>query len=928
VSVLQGKPRLLLFDGNALIHRAHHALPPLTISRTGEIISAVYGFASMFLKAVNELKPTHMAVAFDRPEPTFRHQAYVAYKAHRPAIAQELIPQFGRVRELLEAFRIPTFDVEGLEADDILGTLSMQAQGKDIETVIVTGDTDAMQLVGPEVSLLTSRKGFADTVLYDERMVRERYGLEPVQVADLKGLVGDTSDNIPGIAGIGEKTATRLLKEYGSIEGIYEHIQDVLPPKVREILMQNEELARLCKRLATIVRDAPITLDLEACRFTWYDRTRVVQLLREWEFRSLLSKLPQAPGPARGPAQLSFFEKESEPGVVESETAVVVVGEGPPDYRTVTKAQDLEEVRSRMGTGHLTVHVESTSTDPMRAGLVGISLSVRPSLAWYIPVGHLGVSPDEQLPLGEAVLAVRPLLEDPEIPKVCHNAKYDLAVLARHGLSVRNVTFDTMLAAYLLNEKVLRLKDLAFGRLGVEMQPITDLLGTGRNQVTMAQVPIPAVAGYACADADMTGRLRPMFEHDLRQKDLWQLFTQVEMPLLPILLEMEMHGVTLDVGFLGTMSGALGGQLVALEREIYEAVGHQFNINSTQQLSVILFTELRLTRHKRTKTGYSTDAGVLEDLRGVHPVIDLLLEYRQLAKLKSTYADALPALIHPQTGRVHTSFNQAATATGRLSSSDPNLQNIPIRTELGKQVRRAFTAPGADGEYLLLSADYSQVEVRILAHMSQDPNLLDAFANEEDVHSATAARVFGIERQDVTTDMRRVAKTINFGVIYGISEFGLSQRTDLSRKDAAEFISAYFRRYRGVREYLEATKQQARQMGYVQTLLGRRRYIPEIDSPNAQVRGAAERMAINMPIQGTAADITKLAMIQVQQELERGNWRTRMVLQVHDELVFETPVEEAAQVSVLIKEKMESALALSVPLKVDIRAGKNWGELS
>ncbi|MDP2728047.1 MAG: DNA polymerase I, partial [Dehalococcoidia bacterium] len=539
-----------------------------------------------------------------------------------------------------------------------------------------------------------------------------------------------------------------------------------------------------------------------------------------------------------------------------------------------------------------------------------------------------GASANEQVQLDEALRGLRPLLEDPELPKVFHNAKYDLTVLSRYGLRARNLAFDTMIAAYLLNEKALGLKDLAFRHLGVEMQPITDLIGTGRKQITMAKVPIPAAASYACADADMTGRLKTIFEKDLRQQELWDLFEKVEMPLLPILLGMEMHGVAIDEGFLGRMSLTLGGQLLALEREIYKNVGHQLNINSPQQLSGVLFGELKLARQKRTKTGYSTNAGVLEDLRGAHPVIELLLEYRQLAKLKSTYADALPALINPQTGRVHTSFNQAATATGRLSSSDPNLQNIPIRTELGRQVRRAFIAPSADGDHLLISADYSQIELRILAHVSQDPNLLEAFADGEDIHASTAARVFGIERKQVTPDMRRVAKTVNFGVIYGMSEFGLAQGTDLSRKDAAEFINAYFRRYGRVREYLEGTKQQARELGYVQTLLGRRRYIPEIDSPNAQVRSAAERMAINMPIQGTAADITKLAMILVQQELETGNWRTRMVLQVHDELVFEAPVEEVEEVSAIIREKMEGALALSVPMRVEMHSGRNWGELS
>jgi DNA polymerase-1 len=919
IRVSKERPRLLLIDGNALVHRAYHALPALTISKTGEVVGAVYGFASMLLKAISDLQPTHIAVAFDRPEPTFRHQEFTDYKAQRPAMAQDLIPQFEKVRQLLDAFRIPCYEAEGLEADDVLGTLSLQARQKDIDTIIVSGDTDAMQLVAPGVRLLTSRRGFADTIMYDERLVRERYGLEPAQLADLKGLVGDVSDNIPGIAGIGEKTAVRLLQQYGSVEGIYQHLEEVSPPKVKELLAQNREVALLSKRLATIVREAPVSLDLSSCRFSGYDRGRVVELFREWEFKSLLPKLPPV---ERGPErQLAFFEEEGE-------RSQHIVAEEAKDYRTVTEGEELASLLAELAAaGSFSLDVETTSRNAMQAELVGIALSPRPGKAYYIPVGHRVLDETPQLPLGTVLEALGPLLEDPALTKVGHNAKYDLTVLARCGVQVRNLAFDTMIAAHLLNDKGLGLKDLAFSRLGVEMTPISSLLGSGSKQITMAQVPIPAAAGYACADADMTRRLKDVLDEELHRNGLWSLFTQVEMPLMPILMRMEMDGVALDLEALRQMARSLGEQMLRLEVEIYNAVGHQFNINSSQQLSQVLFGELKLAKRKRTKTGYSTDAGVLENLRGAHPVIDLLLEYRQLSKLKSTYVDALPALVNPRTGRLHTSFNQTATATGRLSSSDPNLQNIPIRTELGRQVRRAFVAPDGSGSYRLLSADYSQIDLRILAHMSQDPNLLEVFASGGDIHTSTASQVFGVEAGQVTADMRRVAKTINFGVIYGISDFGLAQSADLSRKDAAEFISAYFERYGRVREYMESTKQQARELGYVQTLLGRRRYIPEIDSPNPQVRAAAERMAINMPIQGTAADIVKLAMIAIQRELDRGPWRTRMVLQVHDELVFEAPVEELGEVGALVREKMEGALSLSVPLRVDLKVGKNWGDM-
>ena len=903
------KPLLVLFDGNALIHRAFHALPPLTVSKTGEMVSAVYGFALMVLKVVNELKPTHYAIAFDMKAPTFRHQLFEQYKAQRPKAPEELVNQFGRVRQLVEAFHIPIFELEGYEADDILGTLSQQASHQDIDTIIVTGDADTMQLVSPRVKILYPRPrgGFSDTMLYDEAAVSQKYGVKPEQIADFKGLVGDPSDNIPGVRGIGEKTAVKLIQQFGSIEQIYDHIDEVTPARLQALLRENEAIARQSKELATIVIQTPISLNLDDCQVSQYDRHQVTELLRELEFVSLLPKLPQ-------------IEIENEaPARVETK---------PPqrDYRIVNTTPALDELLDRLSAAKsFAFDLETTSLDPMSAQLVGISFSPAPGEAYYIPVGHVGWGQIEQLPLEQVIARLKPPLEDQNLAKLAHNGKYDMAVLAEYGITVKNLTFDSMLAAYLLGEKSLGLKALAFGKLAIEMTPITDLIGSGVKQISMSQVEIARVADYACADADMTGRLAEMLQAELHHQGLWQLFFHVELPLMPVLVHMERNGIALDTKLLRQMSHRLGEQLLKLEAEVYNSVGHQFNINSPQQLSTVLFDELRLAPARKTKSGFfSTEASVLEELRGAHPIMDYLLQYRHLAKLKSTYVDALPSLINPKTGRVHTSLNQTQTATGRLSSSEPNLQNIAVRDELGKEIRKSFITPS--GSYLL-AADYSQIDLRALAHLSQDKSLLAAFQRDEDIHTATAAQVFGVDPSAVTPDMRRVAKTVNFGVIYGMSDYGLEQATGLSREEAAQFIAAYFEKYPGVKQYLESTKEQARKEGFVQTLLGRRRSIPEINSSNRQVREAAERMAINMPVQGTSADIIKVAMINLDREIDKRRLESKMLLQVHDELIFEVPEAELEEMSQLASKLMSTAIELSVPLKVDIKTGTNWGEM-
>ena len=903
------KARLVLFDGNALVHRAFHALPPLTVSKTGEMVGAVYGFALILLKAISELKPTHCAIAFDKKAPTFRHQMFDQYKAHRPPTPDELVDQLGRVRQLVEAFHIPIFELDKYEADDVLGALSHQASQQDIDSIIVTGDADIMQLVSPKVKVLYTKPGrtFGDTMLFDEAAVVQKYGIKPEQVADFKGLVGDPSDNIPGVPQIGPVAATKLLNQFGSIEQIYAHINEVTPPRLQTKLRENEAIARQSKQLATIVTQVPLTLDLDDCHVSHYDRQKVAELLRELEFSSLLSKLPEVEAPPGSP------QVKTEPA-------------RPRAYHIVNTTPAFNELLNRLSaTESFAFDTETTSLDAISAQLVGISISPTPDEAYYIPVGHVGWGEVEQLPLEQVISGLKPLLEDIALAKLAHNGKYDMTILAEHGVEVNNLSFDTMVAAYLLGEKSLGLKTLAFSKLGIEMTPITALIGSGSKQISMSQVEIKQAADYACADADMTGQLAELLSRELHQQGVWQLFSEVEMPLVPVLVTMERNGVALDTEIMREMSHRLGEQLLQLETEIYNNVGHQFNINSPQQLSCILFEELKLPPTRKTKGGYSTGASVLEELRGAHPVIEFILDYRQLAKLKSTYIDTLPTLINPKTGRVHTSFNQTKTATGRLSSSEPNLQNIPVRGKAGRKIRQAFIAPPGS---CLLAGDYSQIDLRALAHLSQDSRLLNAFQQDEDIHTATAAQLYGVDASKVTKDMRRLAKTVNFGVIYGMSDYGLEQATGLSREESAQFIASYFDKYPGVKQYLESTKEQAREAGYVQTLLGRKRFIPEINSPNRQVREGAERMAINMPVQGTSADIIKVAMVNLHREMDERRLKSKLLLQVHDELIFEVPQEELETMRQLVPQVMTTALTLSVPLKVDIKTGNNWGEIN
>jgi DNA polymerase-1 len=910
--------KLMLIDGHALAYRAFFALPVDAFSTSkGELTSAVYGFTMMLLHALQAEKPDYIAVTFDAPAATFRHEEFEEYKAHRPPMQEEMRSQMDRIRQVVRAMNIPAFELPGYEADDLIGALARQASDAGTETVIVTGDSDTLQLVSPRVKVMTPgghSQRFSEAKLYDEKAVREKYGVDPALLADYKGLVGDKTDNIPGVTGVGDKTARELIQRYGTVEQIYEHVEEIESGRARKALAGQEKQALLSKHLATIVTDVPIGLDLEKCRTGDYDREAVTELFRELEFRSLVQRLPSS---ERGrPRQMALFGREP----LAAEAAVAVS----------TEAQLTSLVSELSQAARIAIDVETTSTDAMKADLVGLSVSAEPGRSYYVPVGHLlpqGAA--GQLPLGLVAERLGPVLENPKVAKSAHNGKYDLTVLKRHGIEVRGLDFDTMIAAYLLepSRRGLGLKDLAWSKLGLEMKPITDLIGKGRSQITMAQVPIADAAGYAGADADATIRLVSVLEKELREREQWDLFRDVEMPLVRVLMDVEMVGVAMDIDELMDISTAMHKRIVELEEQIQGLAGHPFNLSSTQQLGQVLFEELELPVKAKTKTGFSTRASVLEELTGQHPIIDLILEHRQLTKIKSTYVDALPLLVNRETGRVHTSYNQTGTVTGRLSSSDPNLQNIPVRTELGRHVRCAFVSQEGS---LLLGADYSQVELRILAHMSQDPNLLAAFSRGEDIHASTAATVFEVPLSAVTSEMRRVAKTINFGIIYGMGEYGLSQRTSLSVEQSRKFIENYFARYEKVRDYVEETKAGARELGYVSTLLGRRRYFPELQTSSRAHTGvmrAAEREAINMPIQGTAADIIKIAMVHLHDALRKKKFAARMILQVHDELVLEVPREELSLVADLVRSVMEGAWDLDASLRVDTTVGENWEQM-
>ncbi len=884
--------RLFLIDGQSFCYRAFYAIRHLANSK-GEPTNAIYGFITMLRKLIREEKPDYLAVCFDRKEPTFRHERYGEYKAHRKPMPDELIEQMPHIKEFIHAYRIPVYEQAGYEADDLLGTIAKKAEASGLNVLIATGDKDMLQLVSKQVNVYNP---FKEEIL-NLKSVEERFGgLGPDRVTDVMSLSGDSSDNIPGVPGIGEKTAVKLISEHGSLEKLFKHLDKIKSPGMKKTLQENEQIAQLSKDLATVDCHVPVEVDLEKMKLKSPDEKRLAELLNHFEFRTLLKEL----------------------------TPTGEAGDEKRHYHTVLKQDELKKLIQKLKeAAAISVDTETTSSDPMCAHLVGLSFSVKSREAYYLPVSskhHEGPG----LPWEEVKKSIAPILEDEGIKKYGQNIKYDLIVLKRHGVELGGIYFDTMIASYLINplKRNHNLDDISFEHLGVKKINVMSLIKQGRKEITMDQVPLEQIAEYAAEDADCVFRLVEIFEKLLKVHELEALFRDVEMPLLSVLARMEMNGVALDLKVLRELSDKLERDLNHLTREVYREAGEEFNINSPKQLSDVLFTKLKLPVIRRTKTGYSTDADVLEKLAQSYQLPKLLIEHREKTKLKSTYLDALPELVNPGTKRVHTSFNQTVTATGRLSSSEPNLQNIPIKTDLGREIRRAFS-PCAKGRKIL-SADYSQVELRVLAHCSEDENLTKAFQEDLDVHQFTATLLFNAGLKDVTREMRNVAKTINFSIVYGVSAFGLAQNLGISVSEAQNFIDSYFARYAQVKNFMETQKELARRQGFLTTVLGRRSYYPDIHSTNPNLRQFAERTAINAPIQGSAADIIKLAMIRIQNELDRKKFDSLMVLQVHDELVFDARNEELAELEPLVKSGMEHAYQLRVPLKVDMKVGNSW----
>lgn len=918
------RSRVAIFDGHALLHRGFHAIPFLS-TKDGVPTNGVYGFTMMLLNAIRELQPEYVVVAWDMPGKTFRHDLDERYKATRKETDPNLVPQFEVTLDLLKAFEIPVVGKPGYEADDVIGTLAARLK-KQHEVVIVTGDMDELQLVDEHVSVYTLKRGFSDTILYDPAAVEARYGVNPQQFLVTKALKGDSSDNIPGVSGIGEKTAAELVLQYQTLDGIYAHL-DELKPALQAKLEAGREDAYLSLTLSTIVCDVECDFELEGARLHHYDRDKVVQLLQKLEFRSLIAKLPQGPTATPEGGQKNLFDEiyGVDPEAAKKRHAHLKTAK----YHGVTTDQELKLLSTQLTRiKELSVDTETTSVDAVRAELVGISLSWKAGEAYYIPVGH-----DEGDQLDKAVVleALRPVLENPKVGKVGHNIKYDYQIFKQAGVEVKGIVFDTMVAAFLLNPmgRSQSLTTLALTELGLEMVEIAELLGPkGKNQKTFNQTPIPEAITYAAEDADMAWRLYQLLAKELAKVgELKKVGAELEWPLIAVLGDIELTGVLLDVDFFAEFSKSLGKRQDKTITEIYKLAGQEFNINSTGQLKEILFDKLQIESKdlKKVKSGgASTAASELEKLRGVHPIIDLLFDYREAAKLKSTYIDTLPLQVNPDTKRVHTSYSQTIAQTGRLSSNNPNLQNIPVRTPLGREIRKGFiAAPGK----VFVSADYSQIELRLAAAMANDKQMIADFKSGIDIHTLTAAQMNGVKPEEVTKDQRYGAKTINFGVLYGMNTHGLSVATGMTYEDSKDFIDKYFALRKGVADYIVKLKKQAHEEGYTETLYGRRRPCPDVKSSNFIIRSAAERQAVNMPLQGTAADMMKLAMIQLAPKLAKLPGEAHMILQIHDELIVECDTALTADVQKTLKETMEGVIKLAVPIEVGLATGVNWGEL-
>ena len=886
---------LYLIDGSSYIFRAFFGVRQQLSTSKGFPTNALYGFVKMLQKIIREEKPDYLVVAFDSPDKTFRHKIYPDYKANRDAPPEELAQQFPYFEPLVQAYGLSSIRQPGFEADDIIGTLAKKGRQEGLEIVIVSGDKDMMQLISPHVHMLDTMKN----KIFKDKEVIEKFGVPANKVIEVMGLMGDSSDHIPGVKGVGPKTAAELIQKFGSIEVLYKRINEIEKKKIKEKLERDRENAFMSRELVTINVEMELELNLDLMKPNKIDSANLKKMFEEFEFTSFLEGME---GEERGGAKVDHL-----------------------DYRTVLTEKSFNHlIKSLLKKKSFAFDVETTSKKPVWARLVGISFSFEESSAYYLPLAHRYLGVPSQLDFNMVLEKLKPIFKDKSIKKCGHNLKYDLIVMANEGITLDGVDYDTMIVSYLLNpsSRGHGLDALTLEYFGHKNIKYKDVVGVGNKEIGFDEVEIDRATQYAAEDSDMAWRLKGKLQSQLKNSTL-KLYQEIELPLLEVLAEIEQNGVYLDQSHLTKLSVRMNKELLSLEKEIYQLVGEEFNINSPKQLSVILFEKLKLPVVKKTKTGYSTDVSVLEQLAEEHKLPDQILSYRQLAKLKSTYVDALPGEIFKKTGRVHTSFNQTVAATGRLSSSNPNLQNIPIRSDMGKEIRKAFTA---EGENMLLSADYSQIELRILAHLSKDKALKNAFDKGEDVHARTAADIFGSSLDQVDENSRRMAKAVNFGIIYGLSAFGLSRQLKISRKDAQDFIAQYFSLYSNVKDFMDNTVAKARECGYTLTMFNRRRYLPDLKSDNRQVRESAERIAINSPIQGSAADLIKVAMIRLSRNLKKIKLNSKMILQVHDELLFECPVQEKKEIESLVRKEMEGACTLSVPLVVDIGWGKNWNE--
>ena len=897
--------KILIIDGNAIIHRSFHALPTTLATKDGIITNAAYGFASFLIKALSEIKPSHAVLTLDRKAPTFRHEAYDKYKATRVKAPQELYDQIPMVRDIATAFSIPIFELDGFEADDLIGTISKKIDEKypKMETVIMTGDLDTLQLVNKKTKVYTMSRGLNESILYDDEKIKERYNLETSQLVDLKALKGDVSDNIPGVPGIGEKTAIELLQEFKSLDGVYKNIESPkIRERVRQLLKEGKESAYLSQKLGTIETNAPINFSITDAKIDSFDKNLINSTFSKLEFKSLLTRV----------LALNFIKIDEK-----NITDKFARNKEKFKYQLIDNEKDFKKLIDHLKTKkEIALDTETTTLDALNAELLGISLSFTENEAYYINLQGENI---------ERLKALKPIIEDPKVKKIGHNIKYDLQVLKNYDIEIEGEIFDTMIASYLLNpeNRQHNLDALSFSELNWEKISSNDLIP--EKEKDFSKVDLEKLAIYSCEDADCTFKLKNVLEERLEKNNLEKIFNKMEVPLIKILAEMERNGILLDLNFLKELSKKINKEIESIKEQIWHLAGSNFNINSTKQLKEILFEkmDIKTVGIKKTKTGFSTAAEELEKIKHAHPIISLIQDYRELNKLTSTYVDSLPQLLNPKDKKIHTSFNQTIVATGRLSSSDPNLQNIPTKTEIGHKIRQAFVAaPGKK----LLSLDYSQIELRIMAHLSKDPLLIDAFKKGLDIHTATAASIFSKDPSEVDKKTRSQAKAINFGVLYGQGPHGLSQSAGISYLEARDFINKYFAHYQGVKKYINKTIKDAEKSGYTKTMFGRKRSLPEINSSEVMKKKTAERMAINSPIQGSAADLLKLAMIEIHEKIKDKN-DIKMLLQVHDELIFEVEADKINLYQKQIKDIMENVVKLDIPLIVETYSGDNWGEL-